>query len=221
MYNNNNAEIVLKDVLVLIDREFGVSVFTNFRGYDNVVDDAEWLLERNMTSKGFVLRPIMKRGKLGLWIGEYANSNGEILRSEEVFDEEAKRIHRKLLRYSSKRSTERTFIEEFPIYTLKKMDSWIIRSFKYYICPPIYFYSECREIPRIYKMMREKYVDCNKILYSQLADDIFKVIKCENVVICPLKTPNALERLLNFNRAIRSRSLGEIIFLSPSFVKIL
>jgi len=212
--------VTLKDILILFDRDFGVSIFPNFRGYNNPVDDAEWLLERSMISRGFVIRPIVREGRRGLWIGEYIGSNSVVTKTEEVYGEYASKIHRLMLKCMAKETSKRRLLEELSITSLKRLESKIIRGFKYYICPPSHFYQECREVERIYKLLREKYKDGGRVFYSLVADEILRIIRCEDAVVCPLKAPNALERIHNLNKALRSRGIGEFRFTEPSFVEI-
>jgi len=214
------GRITLKDTIILFDRDFGVSIFTHFRGYDNPVDDAEWLLERNMISKGFILRPVTRNAKDGLWIGEYRNSNSEVVKSEEIYDEKAAKLHRDITLYASKKMSERDLLEELSIRSLKKIQSSIIQKFKYYTCPSSYFYFKCKEIERVFKALSETYGDQERVYYSEIANDLLRMVKCEDVIICPLRVPNAFERIHNFNRAIRSRGLGELLIISPSFIRV-
>ena len=221
MSSRDDEGVSLRDTLVLFDRDFGVSIFPNFRGYNNPVDDAEWLLERSMISRGFILRPIVREGRHGLWIGEYTRSNSEVTRSEEVYDDDASKIHQLMVKYMSKEASERRLLEKLSITSLKRMESQIIRGFKYYVCPPGHFYHKCREVERVYGLLREKYGSGGKVFYSLVADDILRIIQCEDAVVCPLKAPNALDRLHNLGKAVRSRGLGELRFIERSFVEII
>ncbi len=214
-------KIELKDILILFDRESGISIFPNLRGYDDPISDVEWILERNPSSKGFILRPIVCDGRHGLWIGEFTGHGSEVTRYEEAYDGEASRISRLIMKYSSHEITERKLIKMLSIDTLKRrLRSDIIRGFKYYTCPRERFYRSCGEVERIYRELKVRYGK-GRISYSSLADEIAKMVRCEDVIICPLKAPNAFERIHNFNRALKSRGIGGIRFVKPGIIEIL
>ena len=218
--DKNNLE--LKDVMILFDRDQGVSIFPNFRGYDDPIDDAEWLLERNPSSKGFILRPIVRDDKCGLWIGEFTHSTSGITRYEEIYDEGASKICNLILKYASEEISERSLIERLTINSLKKtVKSNIIQDFKYYVCPINLFYSECKEVNRIYEHLKSRFGVGRRISYSTIADEILKMNKCQNAIICPLKASNAFERIYNLNKALRSRGIGEIRIIDPATVMII
>jgi len=210
----------LKDILILFDRNSGVSIFQNFRGYDDPVDDAEWILERNPKTKGFILRPVSCGDEDGLWIGEYVQDGNAIVRSEVLFDEGALQVGRLIANYIRRRITEREVMENLSINLLKeRLRSEIVRGFKYYECPINNFYYTCGEFKRMYEILKGKYGD-DKVPYSKVADDILALAECSEAVICPLKVPNAFERIYNLNRALKIRGLGEIKFTSPGIVQI-
>jgi len=215
-------KIELKDILILFDRESGISIFPNLRGYDDPVSDVEWVLERNPSSKGFILRPIVCDGRYGLWIGEFTGYGNEVTRHEETYDREASRISRLIMKYSSHEITERKLIEMLSIDALKRrLKSDIIRGFKYYTCPRERFYQSCGEVGRIYRELKGRYGKGRRISYSSIADEIAEMVRCEDVVVCPLKAPNAFERIHNFDRALKSRGIGGIKFVKPGIIEIL
>ena len=77
----------LKDTVILFDRDQGISIFQNIRGYNNLTDDAEWLLERTpQKSRGFILRPISKDGQEGIWVGEYTHAGNQITRQDLIYN---------------------------------------------------------------------------------------------------------------------------------------
>ncbi|MFQ6096050.1 MAG: hypothetical protein ACE5NN_07890, partial [Candidatus Bathyarchaeia archaeon] len=211
----------LSDTLILFDKNFGVSIFPNFRGYDNLVDDAEWILERNPESNGFILRPVSDGSHNGLWIGEYTYHSNEIRRHETLFDENAERISRLIMRYASREVSERELMKKLRIDLLKRrLKSEIVQDFRYYVCPDDFFYYRCGNIEIVYRSLKEKYGKNIRAPYSSVADDILTLSRCPDVVNCPLKAPNAFERIYNLNRALRSRGIGEIKFVSPGVVRI-
>jgi len=210
----------LKDILILFDRNSGVSIFQNFRGYDDAIDDAEWILERNPKTKGFILRPVFYGDKDGLWIGEYTHNGNTVNRYEVLYDKAALQIVRLITYYARRKITEREIMENLSINLLKeKLRSEIVRSFKYYECLVDHFYYMCGEYKKIYKFLKEKYGG-EKVPYSKVADDILSLAKCSEAIVCPLKAPNAFERIYNLNKALKIRELGEIKFTSPGIVQV-
>jgi len=216
----NKEDLKLKDILILFDRDSGVSIFQDIRGYDDPIDDAEWILERNPKTRGFIIRPISQGEKDGLWIGEYVQNGNAITRYQVLFDRGAHEIGGSITSYAQRKITERALIEKMNINSLKqRLGSEIVRSFKYYECPFDQFYYVCREVKRIYEILKEKY-DEKKVPYSNVADEILVISECSEAVICPLRAPNAFGRIYNLDRALKSRGLGEIRFISPGIVQI-
>jgi len=210
----------LKDTLILFDRDSGVSVFQNFRGYDDPIDDAEWILERNPKTKGFILRPISCGGRDGLWIGEYSHNGNTIVRHEVLCDREVPKVSRLIVNYSRRKISEREAMENLSISLLKeKLRSEIIRGFKYYECPIDHFFYTCSEFTRIYEGLKKRYGD-QKVLYLKVADDIRGAAECSEAIICPLKVPNAFERIYNLDRVLKVRGLGEIKFTCAGTVRL-
>ena len=88
--NMHKKDINLKDVLILFDRDWGISIFHNFRGYNNLIDDVEWLLERTtQKSRGFFIRPIKDNKNIGVWIGGYDYKGNNINKQDFLFGEKA------------------------------------------------------------------------------------------------------------------------------------
>ncbi|RJS74520.1 hypothetical protein CW712_06415 [Candidatus Bathyarchaeota archaeon] len=217
-----NRKLKLKNVIILFDRDWGVSVFQNFRGYDDLVDDAEWLLERTpQKSKGFLIRPVSEGGREGIWIGEYNQKGNQIRRQDVLFDGNVASLNRLIGEYVDHKVSEKRFMEKIVIEDLrKKLDSRIVRDFKYYTCPSDRFYRSCIHIERIYRELTNKYGKSKKIPYSKIAEAVEKIDPCEDVIVCPLMEPNVFVRLLNLNKAFKSRKLGEIKFTDSGFVEI-
>jgi len=211
-------ELKLKDILILFDRNSGVSVFQNFMGYNNPMDDAEWVLERNPQTRGFILRPVSIGERDGLWIGEYTN-NG-IVQCEVLCDKGASLITRLITNYAQRKVPERRFIERLNISLLKeKLRSEIVQRFKYYECPSDRVYHTCDEVEKVYEALKEKYGN-NRVPYSNVADEILAVARCSEAVICPFRASNAFERIYNLNKVLKARGFGEIKFVSPGIVQI-
>jgi len=214
-------DLKLKDILILFDRDSGVSIFQNFRGYDNPVDDAEWILERNPKTKGFILRPVNNGDESGLWIGEYTHNGISITRYEILYDKNAIKISSLIEDYANRKVTDRELIGKLKINFLKKkLNSKIIRDFKYYECPVEYFFYTCNEVKRIYGVLKKKYGE-ERVPYSKIADEILLTVKCPDAVICPLRVSNAFERIYNLNRSLKIRRIGEIKFISPGIVQLI
>ena len=218
----SNESLELKDTVILFDRDLGVSIFQNFRGYNNLMDDAEWLLERTpQKSRGFIIRPVGRAKQAGVWIGEYSNRANRVVRQEILFDRGSSSLSKAVSNYATHKITERTLLDRVAIDALKKkLKSGIIRDFKYYLCPIQRFYASCVHIERVYEALK-KYRDAEKIPYSVVAEEIEKTKPCDDVVMCPLMVPNSLERVLNLAKALRSRGMGEIGFLGSDLVKII
>ncbi|MFQ6095363.1 MAG: hypothetical protein ACE5NN_04395 [Candidatus Bathyarchaeia archaeon] len=213
-------DLRLRDILILFDRDSGISIFQNFRGYDDPVDDAEWILERNPKTKGFLIRPVSNESRKGLWIGEYAQDGISIRQCEVLYDKGALQANSLIENYINHKITEREMVKKLNVNRLKKkLNSEIIRNFKYYGCPPDHFYDICGEVKRVYESLKEKYGD-RMIPYSQVADDIPTTVRCSDVIVCPLKASNAFERIHNLNRALKSRKIGEVEFVSPGIVRL-
>ena len=214
------GELKLRDILILFDRDSGLSIFQNFRGYDNPIDDAEWILERNPKTKGFILRPVTDGSEKGLWIGEYAHNGSSITRYEVLYDKGALQSSRLILNYVDRKITEREIAKKLNLRWLKKkLGSKIVGDFRYYECPSDYFYNMCDEIGRVYESLKEKYGD-RRVPYSQVADEISAAVKCPDAIICPLRAPNAFERIHNLDGALKSRKIGEIKIVSPGIVQL-
>ena len=214
-------DLQLTDIMIIYDRDFGISIFQNFRGYDSLLDDAEWLLERtHCRSRGFLIRVVMKGQKTGLWIGEYLYGKKGIVRQELIFQGHAGNISKAILDYASGRISEDDLLRRIRIENLRELKSNVIRDFKYYYCPSNRFLYECSYVNEIYSRLVEKYGRENQIPYSLLAREIEKIEPCRDVIICPLVASNIFERILNLNRALKTRKIGEIKFVSPDFVEI-
>jgi len=213
-------DLRLKDILILFDGNSGFSVFQNLRGYDDPIDDAEWILERNPRTKGFILRPVSYGDKEGLWIGEYGYSSKMIVRYEVLHDKEALQVGRLIIDYGHRKITEREAMDKLSLNSLKeKLRSEIVRSFKYFECPLEHFYYTCGEVKRVYELLRNTY-DGKMVSYSKVADDTSVIARCSEAVICPLRVPNAFERIYNLDRAVKSRGLGEIKLISPGIMQL-
>ena len=214
-------DLQLTDIMIIYDRYFGISIFQNFRGYDSLLDDAEWLLERtHCRSRGFLIRVVMKGQKTGLWIGEYLYGKKGIVRQELIFQGHAGNISKAILDYASGRISEDDLLRRIRIENLRELKSNVIRDFKYYYCPSNRFLYECSYVNEIYSRLVEKYGREKRIPYSLLAREIEKIKPCRDVIICPLAASNIFERILNLNRALKTRKIGEIKFVSPDFVEI-
>jgi hypothetical protein len=218
-----NKELNLKDTVILFDRDEGISIFPNFRSYDNVIDDAEWLLERTpQKSRGFIIRPVSRKTKEGIWIGEYNHRDNQINRQDFSFDEEASNLNKTISDYSSRRRIpEKKFRKEIDIDQLrKKLKSKIIQDFKYYTCPTDRFYQSCTHIEKVHAELTRKHGKGKKIPYDLVAQEITKTKPCQDVIVCPLMVPNLFERVLNLNKALKIRRLGEIKFITSTTVEL-
>jgi len=216
------GDLRLMDTVILYDRDFGVSIFRNFRGYDSLLDDAEWLLERTTNkSQGFLMRVVVKDGVRGLWIGEYLQGRNQICRQELIFGDSAEEIANLFIDYAEGRVSEGDFLDEVKIDNLRRrLKSRIIRDFRYYGCPSDRFLYECPHVDEIYIRLVRKYCRGVKVPYSLIVKEIRLEERCDDAILCPLAASNALERILNFNRALKTRGIGEIKFVSTDFVEI-
>jgi len=215
-------DLQLMDTVILYDRDFGVSIFRNFRGYDSLLDDAEWLLERTTSkSQGFLMRVVIKDGARGLWIGEYLQGRNQIYRQELIFGDSAEEIAELFIDYAEGRIPEGDFLDKVKIDNLRRhLKSRIIRDFKYYGCPSDRFLYECPHVNKIYIRLVRKYGRGVKVPYSLIVKEIRLEERCNDAILCPLADSNALERILNLNRALKTRGIGEIRFVSPDFIEI-
>ena len=152
-------ELQLTDIVILYDRDFGVSIFQNFRGYDSLLDDAEWLLERTpQKSRGFLMRVVVKNGRRGIWIGEYTQWKKQIGRQDFIFDESADSFSEIISDYANRKISEASFLEKIKIENLRRhLKSRIIQDFKYYYCPSYRYLHECPYIDKTYLKLTEKY----------------------------------------------------------------
>jgi hypothetical protein len=189
----------------------GISIFQSFRSYNNLIDDAEWLLERTpQRSRGFLIRPVSRCEQDGLWIGEYGHGRSQIDRQDLIFSKNALSLSNIILDYSDRKIAGKAFMKKISVQVLKqKLKSRIIQDFKYYICPTDRFYKSCIHIEKVYEQLTKKYGKGLRIPYSQVAEEIEKTKPCEEVIVCPLMIPNLFERVLNLNKALKSRKLGE------------
>ena len=214
----------LGGAIILFDRDYGVFFFQNFRGYSNLLDDAEWLLERTpQKSWGFIIRPIISGEQYGLWIGEYGPHKNQVIREEMIFDKKASTLSKMLFDYEAHKIDEKKIRRKLTLDSCKKLfcKSKIIRNFKYYTCPAEYFYKHCPYIEKIYKSLIEKYGRGSKVHYSLVIDEISSIKQCDNVLICPLMTANTFEAIMNLNKALRYRKTGEIKIVDQNMVEIL
>ena len=164
--------VMLEDLIILFDRDLGLSIYQNFRGYNNLLDDAEWLLERtSKKSWGFLIRPVSNGKQDGIWIGEYTYNGNNIVREELIFDNDTSEISRVMMNLANSRIDEEKFVKNLSIDLLRnKIDSKIIRDFKYYLCPIEKFYYSCPHILKIYKNLKQKFSEKNKILYTNVSN---------------------------------------------------
>lgn len=215
-------ELQLTDTVILYDRDYGISIFQNFRGYDSLLDDAEWLLERTQRrSRGFIMRIIIRNGKRGVWIGEYAQGEKQIRRQDFIFEDSAEAVSKMILDYVNRKISEENLLGKIRIENLRKhLNSRIIRDFKHYRCPSYRFLHECPYVDKMYSRLTERYGKGKKIPYSLLTEEIERIETCRDVIICPLTVPNLFERTLNLNKAFKTRRLGEIRFTAPDFIEI-
>jgi len=211
------------DTVILYDRDLGVLIFRNFRGYDSLLDDAEWLLERTTSkSQGFLMRVVVKDGARGLWIGEYLQGKNQICRQELIFGDSVEKIANLFIDYAEGRISERDFLDRVKIDNLRKnLKSRIIKDFRYYGCPSDRFLYKCPHVNEVYTRLIREYGRGVKVPYSLIVKEIRLRETCDDAILCPLAASNALERILNLNRALKTRGIGEIRFVSPDFIEIL
>jgi hypothetical protein len=218
-----DENLELKDTMILFDRDLGASFFQNYKGYNNLADDAEWLLERTpQKSRGFIIRPVRKGKREGLWIGEYDYRGNQINRQEFLFDSDASAFCLMIKNYVAHRISEKRLFEKLSIEGLRKtLKSTIVKDFRHYTCPADRFYHSCIQVDRVYNELIKKYGKGKKVPYSEVGREIESTKPCEAVIVCPLMTPNLFERVLNLNNALKSRKLGEIRFTTSDMVEII
>lgn len=224
MLQEKLENLKLGSIIVLFDRDLGTLFFRDFRGYGNLLDDAEWLLERTpQKSWGFMIRPIMDSERYILWIGEYSPHTNQIVREEIISDRRASAISKTLFRYANRKISERSVSKRITIEKCKEMllESKIIQDFKYYICPRERFYKGCPHIDEIYRVIRERYNSGIRIRYSALAEIISEIKPCDDVIICPLLSSNSFERIITLNEALEGRGLGKIKIINQDMVEII
>ena len=76
------------------------------------------------------------------------------------------------------------------------------------------------EAKKVYDILKERHGD-KKMPYSKIADEILSLNTCSEAIICPLRAPNAFERIYNLNKILKSRGFGEIQFASPGIVQLI
>lgn len=225
MLQEKLKDIKVGSIIIIFDRDFGRLVFRDVRIYENLLDDAEWLLERTQQkSWGFMIRPIIQEKQYGLWIGEYMPDNSRVILEEILFSKGSSAISKLLFKYSENKVSEKEVNRRVNVDTLKKMlpESNIIRDFKYFTCPEERFYNRCPCIEEIYRVIGERYGYAPRLYYSRVAEIISSVNKCHDIIICPLQaSPNALERIFVLNRILQSRRIGEIKIINRSLVKVI
>ncbi len=220
MLTDKNLE--LSDTMILFDRDLGISIFQNYKGYSNLADDAEWLLERTpQKSRGFIIRPVRKGQQDGLWIGEYDYRGNQINKQELLFDSDASIFCVTIKKYVAHKVSEKKFMEKLSLENLRNtFKSTIVNDFKYYVCPSTRFYYSCMQVERVYDILVEKFGKAKKVPYSEVAREIENTKPCEDVIVCPLMVPNLFERVLNLNNALKIRKLGEIKFTTSDNIEI-
>ncbi|MEM2341636.1 MAG: hypothetical protein QXX94_03935 [Candidatus Bathyarchaeia archaeon] len=224
MLQEKTGNLKLGSIIVLFDREFGTLFFQDFRGYGNLLDDAEWLLERTpQRSWGFMIRPITDGERYILWIGEYGPHVNQIIREDIISDRNASFISKILFDHANRKISEKMVNKRITIEICKKLlKSKIVQDFKYYICPRKRFYESCPHINEIYRVLKEKYSSEEKVHYSLVAEVISEIKPCNDVIICPLLfPPNSFERIINLNEVLKMRKLGEIKIIDQNMVKII
>jgi hypothetical protein len=207
--------------MILFDRDADISIFQNFRGYNDLIDDGEWLLERtSQKSKGFIIRLISNGKQDGVWIGEYDCGSNQIIRQDILFDRNTSFLNKLVSNYLSNKITEKEIKRKIAVNELKKkIKSEIIQDFKYYFCPIDRSYYSCNHIKRIFDELIRKYGKNKKISYSEVAKEI-EFTKPSEVIVCPLIVPNVFERMLNLKKAIKSHKLGEIKLIRSDMVEL-
>lgn len=224
LLSEKTESLKLGSVIVIFDRDLGASFFQDLRVYGNLLDDAEWLLERTpQRSWGIMIRPIMNGEKYGLWIGEYGPHTNRVISEEMTFDKGSSVLSRVLFKYAEHGIDESKVRRIVTIDVCKRRirDSKIVQRFKYYRCPEDRFYKSCERVEEIYKAVKNRYGSEAKVHYSHILDIILNVEPCEDALICPfLSLPNPLERIINLNKALRSRKIGEIKIVNGSLMQI-
>jgi hypothetical protein len=224
LLQENVERFKLGSVIVLFDRDLGTLFFRDFRGYGNLLDDAEWLLERTpQKSWGFMIRPLIEGERYVLWIGEYGPHTNQIIREEIISDRRASSISKTLFNYANREISERSISKKITIENCKRMlpGSKIIQGFKHYICPRERFYKGCSRINEIYRVIRERCNPGTKIRYSALAEAISKIKPCDDVIICPLLlSSNSFEKIIALNETLKRQGLGEIKIINRDMVEI-
>lgn len=225
MLQENLSRLKIGGAIVLFDRDFGKFFFQDFKVYGNLLDDAEWLLERTgHRSWGFMIRPVIQDGRYGLWIGKYAPQKNQVIDEEIIFNENSSHISKILFEYANHKISEREIKKRLSVEILKKKlpESRIIQGFKYYTCPAERFYKKCRHINEIYRVLRERYGSGARVRSSQVAEIISTANLCKDVQVCPLTlSPNAFERVITLDKALRSRKIGEIRIISGDIMLII
>ncbi|MCS7120307.1 MAG: hypothetical protein RMJ07_04515 [Nitrososphaerota archaeon] len=218
----STEDLTLQDIVVMYDRDLGPFIFKDFRSYNSLLDDAEWLLERShQRSRGFIIRPVRQGSRDGLWIGEYDHGASRISRQELIFDEGASELSRIMVLYANRRVSEKRLFNAISVEMLRaKLKSEIIKDFKYYHCPTDRFFEKCVSAEKVYAELLKKYGKGKKIPYAKVAEEIWRAKRCEDVVVCPLMTSNMFESVLNINKVLKSRKIGEIKFITPGLVEL-
>lgn len=203
----------LGETILVFDRDHGRIIFRGVRGYGNLLDDAEWLLERTpQRTWGFMIRSIINNGQYGLWIGEYTPSSDKVTREETIFSRGSSTLSKLLLKYDNGIISEKEINRRInDVETLRKLlpESNIIRDFQYFVCPKERLYSRCPHVGEIYEALKERYYSAGRLHYFQAAEIMSKINKCRDVIICPLTaSPNALESLLLLDKVLRNRKIG-------------
>lgn len=201
--SEQKTDFSLKDVIAILDTEHDLELVAGFSLMNDLVEDLDYILFMNrfVNSKGIALRPISNNNQIGLWVAEYEvgkDRNSKIINQTIVYDDVTD-ICKTLERYLSKGISFGELKEKLTIDLLKeKIKVGFVQNFKFtYLFCPRYRKLHCKNINGIYEELKDL-AGNNGISYIDAAKIISKYDNCHDVIVCDLKEPNELSRVMNF-----------------------
>jgi len=176
------------------------------KGFNDLIEDAEWLLERTSTKiNGFIIRPIRNGDGEGLWIGEYIAN--KITREEKIYDENARKIRKIIEEYDAE--GEEDIKNKIGIDLLREeLKSKIVQDFRYFWCPEKREILKCPNIETIRNKVRGETKKSDGTIrdfeIAGIINDVNKNNPCPHTnMYCPLRDPNEFNRVINYERMVR------------------
>jgi hypothetical protein len=206
-----NFGSLLKDAVYVFDEKYPVVIFPNPKFSSNFIFNIECLLENNDKYKrGLALKEMDANRFQGVWVGEYNRrkyNRVKILRSELVFGFSIESAIKSL----GENSTEKLNIKYLKRALKSRLRSKVVMNFRYLGC------QEERKSWCLNRILKQYDKTSGEINYLELGDMISKLLKCKDVLLCPLRKANSMDRVYNFAEMLSMNSDKKVEFVSGSY----